>query len=86
MVLGDGISDLRITRQTAMQRFRSVDHFLAFFRRWFGPTIAAFERVGPDGEEALADDLRAVVDRYNRAGQRAAVLASAYAEVVAVRA
>ncbi len=66
-LFGDGISDLRIVPQVSTQRFRSVDHFLDFFRLWFGPTIAAFEQVGPEGEEALANDLKAVAARYDRA-------------------
>ena len=82
----DGISDLRLTRRVSKQRFRSIDHYHDFFRRWFGPTIAAFERVGPEGEQALADDLKAVTAKYNTAGDRAAVFEGAYLEVIAVRA
>jgi SAM-dependent methyltransferase len=85
-LFGDGISDLRITPQVSTQRFRSIDHFLEFFRRWFGPTIAAFEQVGPEGEEALAADLKAVAAKYDRAGDRAAAIAARYAQVVAIRA
>lgn len=85
-LFGDGISEVRVTRQVSTQRFRSVDHFLEFFRRWFGPTIAAFEQVGPDGEQALADDLKAVAAKYNRAGERAAAIAAQYAQVIAIRA
>lgn len=85
-LFGDGISDLQITRQVSTQRFRSIDHFLEFFRSWFGPTIAAFEQVGPEGEDALAADLRAAAAKYNRGGERAAALAAKYAQVVAIRA
>ncbi|MGE5274335.1 MAG: class I SAM-dependent methyltransferase [Verrucomicrobiota bacterium] len=85
-LFGDEISELRITRQVSTQRFRSIDHFLEFFRRWFGPTIAAFEQVGPKGEEALAADLKAVAAKYNRAGDRAAAIAAEYAQVIAIRA
>jgi SAM-dependent methyltransferase len=85
-LFGDEISDLRVERRVCTQRFRSVDHFLTFFRSWFGPTIAAFERVGADGEEALAADLRAVAEKYDRGGGRAAAIRADYLEVVAVRA
>ena len=37
-------------RRTSRQAFRSADHFLEFFRTYFGPTKMAFERVGPEGE------------------------------------
>jgi SAM-dependent methyltransferase len=84
-LFGDEISDLRVERRVCTQRFRSVDHFLTFFRTYFGPTIAAFERVGADGQEALAADLEAVAAQYNRGGDRAAIRAD-YLEVVVVRA
>ena len=85
-LFGDGVSDLRVEKRVCTQRFRSVDHFLTFFRTYFGPTIAAFERVGPEGEEELTADLRAVADRHNRGGDKAAAITADYLEVVAVRA
>ena len=47
-------SSARISRQP----FRSADHYIEFFRTYFGPTQMAYERVGPEGEQALTDDLR----------------------------
>src|SRR5262245_21122918 len=52
-LFGEGISDLRVERRTARQVFRSADHWMEFFRTYFGPTKVAFERVGPEGEQAL---------------------------------
>ncbi len=85
-LFGDGISDLRVERRVSRQAFRSADHFLEFFRTYFGPTKVAFERVGPEGEEALAADLRAYLERRNTAGDRALVLEPEYLEVIAIRA
>ena len=45
----------------------------------------AFEAVGPQGEEALARDLLAVNERFNRSGDGTLVLANDYLEVVATR-
>jgi SAM-dependent methyltransferase len=84
-LFGNGISDLRVERCVNTQRFRSPEHFLEFFRRYFGPTITAFERVGPDREEAFAAELKAIAEKYNRAGERAAAITADYLEVVAVR-
>lgn len=84
-LFGDGISDLRVERRVSVQRLRSPEHFLAFFRRYFGPTIAAFERVDAADEDAFAADLIATAARYNRAGDRAAAITADYLEVVAVR-
>jgi SAM-dependent methyltransferase len=85
-LFGDGISDLRVERRKSRQPFRSVDHFLDFFRTYFGPTKVAFERVGPEGEDALEADLRTYLEEANTAGDRALVLEPEYLQVVATRA
>jgi len=85
-LFGDGIAELTVERKAARQAFRSADHFLDFFRTYFGPTKVAFERVGPEGEEALAEDLRSLVEKNNTAGDRALVLRPEYIEVIATRA
>ena len=67
-------------------RYRSPEHWLAFFREFFGPMMMAFERVGEEGAPALENDLLAVVREANRAGDAALVAPAEYVEVVAVRA
>jgi ubiquinone/menaquinone biosynthesis C-methylase UbiE len=83
---GDGITDLRVERKPSRQTFRSVDHWLDFFRTYFGPTKVAFERVGAEGEAALEADLRHFLGEANTAGERALVLEPEYLEVIATRA
>jgi hypothetical protein len=85
-LFGDGISTLRIERRPARQAFRSADHYLEFFRAYFGPTKTAFEKVGPDGERALEADLRTLLAEMNTAGERALVLEPEYLQVIATRA
>ena len=46
----------------------------------------AFERVGPEGEEALETDLRAYLEKNNTAGDRGLVLEAEYLQVIATRA
>lgn len=85
-LFGDGIADLRIERRASRQPFRSADHYIEFFRTYFGPTQMAYERVGSEGEQALTDDLRAFLEAANTGGDRALVLEADYLEVVATRA
>jgi ubiquinone/menaquinone biosynthesis C-methylase UbiE len=85
-LFGDGVSELRIERRISRQGFRSADHYLEFFRSYFGPIKMAFERVGPDGEEALAADIRSFLEAENTAGERGLVLEAEYLQVVATRA
>ena len=69
-LFGDGITDLRAERRVSRQPFRSPDHYLEFFRTYFGPTKTAFEQVGPEGEQALTADLRDL-PRRSEHGRRA---------------
>jgi SAM-dependent methyltransferase len=85
-LFGDGVSELRLERRVSRQPFRSIDHYLDFFRTYFGPIKLAFDRVGPEGEEALEADLREQLEKCNTAGERAFVLEPEYLQVVATRA
>jgi len=85
-LFGDGVSDLRLERRVSRQPFKSLDHYLDFFRTYFGPIKGAFERVGTDGEAALEADLREQLEKCNTAGERAFVLEPEYLQVIATRA
>ncbi len=85
-LFGDGITDLRVERRRSRQGFRSADHYLDFFRRFFGPIKSAYEAVGPAGEAALTADMRTFLEQSNTAGDRALVIEPEYLEVVATRA
>lgn len=85
-LFGDRIADLRIERRRSRQPFRTPDHYIEFFRTYFGPTKTAYERVGSEGEGALTEDLRTLLEAANTAGDRGMVLEADYLEVVATRA
>jgi SAM-dependent methyltransferase len=85
-LFGDGIAEIGFERRISRQPFRSAEHYVEFFRTYFGPTQMAYERVGPEGEQALTDDLLAFLNRANTAGDRAMVLEAEYLQVVATRA
>ena len=84
-LFADQISALQVERRTLVQRFRSPQHWLEIFRTYFGPVAQAFEAVGPQGEEALARDLLALNERFNRSGDATLVLPNDYLEVVVTR-
>jgi SAM-dependent methyltransferase len=86
-LLGDGVTDLRAERRTYTFRYRSPEHFVDFFRTWYGPTHKAFAALDDAGQAALADDLAALVARSDRLSGEAAVAVPAdYLEIVATRA
>jgi ubiquinone/menaquinone biosynthesis C-methylase UbiE len=84
-LFGDAVSDIRFERRISRQPFRSADHYIEFFRTYFGPTQTAYERVGPEGEQELTDDLRSLLDGANRAGDRAMVLEAEYLQLIATK-
>jgi SAM-dependent methyltransferase len=84
-LFGDGIASLTLTRRAFMFRYRSTDHWLAFFRAYYGPTLKAFEALDAAGQERLAADLLELAARHNVATDGTLAMPSEYAEVVAVR-
>jgi SAM-dependent methyltransferase len=84
-MFGDGIDGLRVERLRSRQPFYSADHYIEFFRSYFGPIQTAFEKVGPEGEEELTNDLRTWLEGANVAGDRALVIEPEYLQVVATK-
>src|SRR5436190_10687500 len=82
-LFGNGISELRIEPCTFTFRYRSPEHWLEYFRAYFGPIMMAFARVGEEGAPALEGDLLEVMRANNRGGDRALVMPGGYVEVVA---
>jgi SAM-dependent methyltransferase len=85
-LFGDSVSDLRAERLKSRQAFRSPEHYIDFFRSYFGPIQAAFEAVGPEGEQALRSDLEAVLAKLSGGDQDALVVEPEYLQVLATRA
>jgi len=85
-LLGDSVTDLRAERRKSRQAFRSADHYLDFFRSYFGPVKSAYEKVGPEGEQALTADLKDVLEKLSVGGSRALVVEPEYLQVIANRA
>jgi SAM-dependent methyltransferase len=85
-LFGDSVTDLRAERLKSRQAFRSPEHYIDFFRDYFGPVQAAFEAVGPEGEQALRSDLEAVLAKLSVGEQDALVLEPEYLQVLATRA
>ena len=85
-LFGDGVSQLRTERKVSRQAFRSMDHYLDFFRTYFGPVKMAFDRVGPAGGAALEADLREQLAMASTGRDGAFVLEPEYLQIVATRA
>ena len=84
-LLGGRVTDLRVVPRTFVFRFASPEHFADYFRAHYGPTLKAFEALGPDGAKPLYDDLVELVARHNVATDGTAKIPSAYLQVFATR-
>ena len=65
-LFGDSVTDVRSVERTCTFRFTSPEEFVTFFRRWYGPTLKAFEALDEAGRTALATDLADLARRWDR--------------------
>jgi SAM-dependent methyltransferase len=63
-------------------RYRSPSHFVDFFRSYYGPVHKAFLALEPAGQNALAADLHATVERFNSTADGSMRVPSSYAEII----
>jgi ubiquinone/menaquinone biosynthesis C-methylase UbiE len=83
-LFGEGIASLEVAERTFTFRFPSAEHFVAFFRKWYGPTLKAFAALEGSAREALRRDLVALASRFDRLGADAVAIPATYTEAVAV--
>ncbi|MCK9901990.1 SAM-dependent methyltransferase [Parafrankia colletiae] len=83
-LFGNAIATAESVEQTCTFRFASAEEFVAFFRRWYGPTFKAFEALDPAGRDQLAAELTDLARRWDRYGgsENAVALPSAYLQTV----
>ena len=84
-LFGEDVSQLETTRRTYNFRYPSAEHFVGWFRDYYGPTVRAFAALDEEGRDALARDLRGLLEDRNVSGDGTLVVPSDYLEVVAVR-
>ena len=84
-LLGEGVSSLEVTRRIYNFRYPSPEHFVGWFREYYGPTVKAFAALDTEGQDALASDLKELCESRNVADDGTLVVPSDYLEAVAVR-
>jgi SAM-dependent methyltransferase len=84
-LFGEEITSLEATERTFTFRFPSAEHFVTFFRLWYGPTLKAFATLDDEGRDALEADLIALARRHDRLDADALAIPATYLEAVAER-
>jgi SAM-dependent methyltransferase len=66
-------------------RYRSPEHFLDVFRRYYGPMLKAFEALDTAGRATLTRDIIELVGHFNTSDDETMVVPSEYLEVVVTK-
>ena len=80
-MFGPGAAEIALVPQIFTFRYLSPEHFVDFFRAWYGPIHKAFEALGDRGP-AFETDLLALIAARNRATDGTMAVPSDYVEVV----
>jgi len=81
-LFGEQIDSIAIERKHFVFRYHNPGHWLEVFRTFYGPMHKAFMALDAQKQEALAADLIALADKFNRATDGTLVAPSEYLEVV----
>ena len=81
-LFGDRVS-IEATRRAYRFVYRSAEHFVGYFREYYGPTFKAFESLDARGQETLAGEIEELIRSWNKSGDETVVVPSYYLEVVA---
>lgn len=81
-LFGSGASAIRTVRKHFNFRYQSAAHWVKVFREYYGPTLKAFSALDTDGQKALEQDIKDLLNRSNIAGPDSLVVPSEYLEVV----
>ena len=84
-LFGQAAREIRTTSREFAFRYRSPTHWLEVFRTYYGPMNKTFSALGAEEQAAFTEDLLALMESRNRAGDRTLVLPSEYLEVVIER-
>ncbi len=85
-LFGERISAMKVRRRQFVFRYRSPEHFIEVFARFYGPILKAFEGLDALRRAEFAIDLRGLLESENRSENGGLVIPGEYLEVVLTRA
>lgn len=81
-LFGKEIATAHSTERVYTFRFSSAEEYVAFFRRWYGPTLKAFQALDGADQSKLAADLAALARDHDIHRTRDVAIPSTYLETV----
>jgi ubiquinone/menaquinone biosynthesis C-methylase UbiE len=81
-LFGPGASDIKTERKAYVFRYRSPEHWVEFFRAYYGPTHKAFAALNEAGQQALEAALLDFLRGSNQSKGEALVIPGEYLEAV----
>jgi SAM-dependent methyltransferase len=72
-------------KKNFMLRYRSDDHWIDIFKTYYGPVLKTYEALDTDARAALTADIKALIARFNTAGDGTMVVPSEYLQAVIVK-
>jgi SAM-dependent methyltransferase len=84
-VFGARAQSILINDRAFVFRYRSPDHFVDFFRTYYGPVHKAFLALDAASQAAPASEMRDLIARFNTAKDGTMRVPSDYAEVIVTK-
>lgn len=84
-LFGHAVASTRISRRSALFRFRSSAHWIEVFSRYFGPIIRVREALDDARRQDFLAELDATLNCFNKSGDGTLVVSADYLEVVMAR-
>lgn len=81
-LFGDQIAEATSTEREYTFRFGSAEDYVAFFRRWYGPTLKAFDALSVADQRKLAADLAALARDHDTHRSGDVAIRSTYLQTV----
>ncbi|HEX2661039.1 MAG TPA: class I SAM-dependent methyltransferase [Polyangia bacterium] len=81
-LFGPRAHDIRTQRKDYVFRYRSAEHWIEVFRRFYGPVNKTFAALEPARQQAFHEAIAGLLTTLNRGGPGSLVVPSEYLEVV----
>ena len=84
-LFGPQATAIKAERRIYNFRYASADHWIDFFRAYYGPIVRAFDNLDDTGRRAFRSALSDLLARHNRSSRGGLVVPGEYLEVVITR-